>query len=134
MERISYFTVVIILLSLIVIREGIKSQFSGLFGCEYGKNILLDSNFYTSSMMVCSEMNYFGLSVFLALFLITLSLLFFILEDYRTFRTIFMASFSFLLIDIISFHYTNVNYLSMFFFFCCTLFNITIFNYVVKEE
>lgn len=110
MHKVSTLTIVFILLSLIVVRESLKSSLAQSFGCQYGRNIFLTDNFYTSSSLVCSSYNYYTLTFSLFLSLILLSFLFKLLGDIRTFSYIFCFSFVLLIMDIIFHYHTSINY------------------------
>ncbi|MFH7880732.1 MAG: hypothetical protein QXI09_01865 [Candidatus Aenigmatarchaeota archaeon] len=112
MERVSYLSVIILLLSLVVIREGIKVETSKMFGCYYGKNILIDSNLYSYSFLICDKISHilFSLLSFLSIF--SLSFVFKVLEDQRIFYFFFLFSFFFLLFDILTYYDIKTNYIT----------------------
>jgi len=112
MEKVSYLSVIILLLSLVVIREGIKVETSKMFGCYYGKNILIDSNLYSYSFLICDKISHilFSLLSFLSIF--SLSFVFKVLEDQRIFYFFFLFSFFFLLFDILTYYDIKTNYIT----------------------
>lgn len=110
MNNISNLTVVLILLSLVVVREIIRSNIAQKFDCSYGENIFLDHKFYTSSSLVCSFYNHFTLSLTTFFSIVLLSFLFGFLGDRRVFSLIFCFAFFFLLMDILLYYYSSVNY------------------------
>lgn len=112
MERVSYLSVIILLLSLVVIREGIKVETSKMFGCYYGKNILIDSNLYSYSFLICDKISHilFSLLSFISIF--SLSFVFKVLEDQRIFYFFFLFSFFFLLFDILTYYDIKTNYIT----------------------
>lgn len=129
MERISYLTVAILLLSLVVLREGIRSWTSENLGCSYGKNILLDSNFNFIPSLKCGEKSYFVI-VFMTFFAVFfVSYLFRLLGERAIFSLFFSTAFLFLILDILTYYYQSVNYVSL-----LILFPMLIFNIIWKEE
>lgn len=126
MERVSYLSVIILLLSLVVIREGIKVETSKMFGCYYGKNILIDSNLYSYSFLICDKISHilFSLLSFLSIF--SLSFVFKVLEDQRIFYFFFLFSFFFLLFDILTYYDIKTNYITFSLLFLFSISSIVI--------
>lgn len=111
MKRISYPSVIILLFSILLIREGAKVFFSRYVGCNYGKNIVIDSRFYTSLSLICPSLisYYFLLGMYFSI-LVTIACVFNYLGDKRLFILLFILSFILLSIDIIG-HYYTISYI-----------------------
>ncbi|MEM5815578.1 MAG: hypothetical protein QXL14_00820 [Candidatus Aenigmatarchaeota archaeon] len=128
MEKVSYITVVIVLLSVFFLREAIKSGFSNPLGCYYGENILIDSRLYTSSSLVCSKGSYFLLAISNLLSLLFLSLLFKFLDDTIFSTSILIFSFTLFFIDLLSYYYANLNYFTFIVFLPFMFFSIVYYR------
>lgn len=115
MKKINSLSVVILLFSIFIIREMVKVESSNFLGCSYGKNIMLDSSFYTSYAIFCLDnfLNY-QISLFSFLSLLTISFIFWLFGDKRIFSLIFSLSFLFLIIDILEINYQKANLLYFF--------------------
>jgi len=110
MKEISYLSVAILLLSFFVIKEMVKAEFSPIFQCSYSKNVLLDSNLYTSYSLACPQFSYFSLSLLSFLSIFFIGILFNILEDKRIFSLTIFLAFVFLVLDVLEFYYAEINY------------------------
>lgn len=110
--KINNFSVVIASISLPILREVVKIFTSGLFSCSYNKNILLDINLQTYSLLFCPSVfsHFFVIfSSFLSIF--SLAIVFILLDDRRTSLLMIILSFFFLFMDILTFFYGRISYL-----------------------
>jgi len=110
--RVNSFLVVIVLLSLLFVKESTKVFASNIFDCSYNKNIILDSNLQTYSLLICTSKHSHIFITFISFIsMLSFSLLFLLLDDRRMSTSLLMLSFFFLFVDILLFFYGRISYL-----------------------
>jgi hypothetical protein len=110
--KINNLAVVIASLSLPLIKEATKVFASNIFACFYNKNIILDANLQTYSLLMCaSPLSYFFVVILSFLAMLGISIVFLLLEDRRISSLMLMLSFFFLFVDILLFFYGKISYL-----------------------
>jgi hypothetical protein len=110
--KINNLAVVIASLSLPLIKEATKVFASNIFACFYNKNIILDANLQTYSLLMCaSPLSYFFVVILSFLAMFSVSIVFLLLEDRRMSSLMLMLSFFFLFVDVLLFFLGKISYL-----------------------